>query len=273
MRVEADDGVGLTVAVAGDGPPLLLVHGFGGAKEDFTDHLAALGEHATVAVFDHRGHGASDHPADGAAYSFDRLVADTLGVADALGFEGFRLLGHSMGGMVARRLVLAHPDRVEALVLMDSGPGPPPGVKPATVDLGIEIARHDGMAVLRKVQDEMDPLGTPANRRLLAERPGYREFCDRKWEALSREMWVALAAELVRQPDQLGAMRAIGCPTLVIVGEEDELFLAPSRDMAETVPGARLVVIRDAGHSPQFENPSVWFDVVDGFVRDHAAVA
>jgi len=273
MRIQMDDGVGLAVEVAGTGEPLLLVHGFGGAKEDFTDHLAPLGEHATVVVFDHRGHGESDHPADEAAYSLDRLVADTLGVADGLGFDGFRLLGHSMGGMVARRLTLAHPDRVEALVLMDTAPGPPPGIKPETVDLGIQIARHDGMEVLRKVQDEMDPLGTPAYHRLLAERPGYREFCERKWEALSREMWIALASELTRQPDQLEAMRAITCPTLVVVGAEDETFLAPSRDMAAAVPGAQLVVIPDAGHSPQFENPAAWFAVVDGFVRDHAPVA
>jgi pimeloyl-ACP methyl ester carboxylesterase len=273
MRIEVDDGVGLAVEVAGAGEPLLLVHGFGGAKEDFTDHVPALAEHATVVVFDHRGHGESDHPADEAAYSLDRLVADTLGVADRLGFGAFRLLGHSMGGMVARRLTLAHPDRVDALILMDTAPGPPPGIKPATVDLGIEIARHDGMAVLKQAQDELDPLGTPAYRRLLAERPGYQQFCDRKWEALSREMWIALASELARQPDQLPAMRAISCPTLVLVGEEDETFVAPSRAMAAAVPGARLVVIRDAGHSPQFENPPVWFEAVDGFVRDHAAAA
>jgi pimeloyl-ACP methyl ester carboxylesterase len=273
MRIEMDDGVALAVEASGEGAPLLLVHGFGGAKEDFTDHLAALGEHATAVCFDHRGHGESDHPADEAAYSLDRLVADTLGVADALGFDAFRLLGHSMGGMVARRLTLAHPDRVEALVLMDTSPGPPPGIEPETVDLGIQIARQDGMAVLRKVQDELDPLGTPAHRRLLAERPRYPEFCLRKWEALSREMWIALVSEVVRQPDQLDAMRAIACPTLVVVGEQDDTFLAPSREMADAIPGARLTVVPDAGHSPQFENPSVWFDAVDGFVRDHAAVA
>jgi pimeloyl-ACP methyl ester carboxylesterase len=141
------------------------------------------------------------------------------------------------------------------------------------VDAGIEIARTEGMAVLKAVQDEMDPLGTPAYRRVLAERPGYREFCDRKWEALSREMWMALAAELVRQPDQLDALRTITCPTLVLVGEQDTTFVAPSRAMAAAIPGARLVVIADAGHSPQVENPSAWFDAVDGFVRDHAQAA
>src|SRR5260370_4490871 len=128
MRVAMDDGVGLVVESSGPGAPVLLVHGFGGAKEDFADQVPALAEHATVVTFDHRGHGASDHPADEAAYSLDRLVADTVTVADDLGFERFRLLGHSMGGMVARPLVLAHPDPGDALIPIATAPRPPRGI-------------------------------------------------------------------------------------------------------------------------------------------------
>jgi pimeloyl-ACP methyl ester carboxylesterase len=179
------------------------------------------------------------------------------------------MLGHSMGGMVARRLVLAHPERVESLVLMDTSPGPPPGIDPASVTLGVEVAHTEGMTALKAALDVFDPLGTPAYRRLLATRPGYQEFCDRKWEALSPEMWVALATELVRQPDQLDALTHVSCPTLVIVGEQDAAFLDVSRAMAAAIPDAMLVVVPDAGHSPQFENPSVWFDAVSGFTRAH----
>jgi 2-succinyl-6-hydroxy-2,4-cyclohexadiene-1-carboxylate synthase len=268
-----DDGVSLAVEVAGAGAPLLLVHGFGGAKEDFADHVPALAEHASVVRFDHRGHGESDHPADEAAYGLDRLAADTLGVADALGFERFRLLGHSLGGMVVRRVVLAHPERVERLVLMDTSSGPPAGVDPESVEVAISIARIDGMTVLKAALDEANRLGTPAHQRLLAERPGYREFEERKWAALSREMWIALVSELARQPDQLRELRAVSCPTLVIVGEQDTPFLASSRAMAEVIPEARLVVVPDAGHSPQFENPTLWFASVDGFLRAEQAVA
>jgi len=267
MRIQMDDGVGLAVERRGSGPPLLLVHGFGGAKEDFADHHRALAAHADVAIFDHRGHGESDQPADEAAYSLDRLTADTLAVADALGWSQFRLLGHSMGGMVARRLVLARPERVDALVLMDTSPGPPPGVAPDLVTLGVQIARTEGMDVLKAVLDEVDPIATPAFERLLRERPGYREFCDRKWAAQSAAMWAALASELVHQPDQLDALGAVTCPTLVLVGEEDHAFLAVSRVMAGRIPGAQLVVVPDAGHSPQFENPPAWFRAVDDFAR------
>src|SRR5215471_9761448 len=101
MRITMDDGIGLAVEVAGSGPGLVLVHGFGGAKEDFADHVPALARDYTVVIFDHRGHGASDKPEDPAAYSLERLAADTLAVADGAGLDAFRLLGHSMGGMVA----------------------------------------------------------------------------------------------------------------------------------------------------------------------------
>src|SRR5512140_2909056 len=96
MRITMDDGIELAVEVAGTGPGLLLVHGFGGAKEDFADHVPALARDHTVVVFDHRGHGASDKPTDRDAYSIDRLARDILDVADGCDLDRFRLLGHSM---------------------------------------------------------------------------------------------------------------------------------------------------------------------------------
>ena len=80
-----------------------------------------------VVTFDHRGHGESDSPTDAAVVLARPAAADTLAVADAVGADQFRLLGHSMGGMVVRRVVLAQPERVDALVLMDTSPGPVPG--------------------------------------------------------------------------------------------------------------------------------------------------
>lgn len=266
MRVVTDDGVGLAVVEAGTGPTLLLVHGFGGAKEDFDDHVDALAHDHHVVVFDHRGHGESDAPDDAAAYTFDRLARDTLAVADAVGADRFHLLGHSMGGMVARRVVLAHPSRIETLVLMDTSPGPVPGLDGDILEMGAQIALTDGMDELKRIMDAFSPLGTPAYERLLVERPGYREFNDRKWETLSATMWAALARAIRDQPDELARLADVRCPVLVIVGEQDEPFLAVSRQMAETIPDAELVVVADAGHSPQFENPPAWRAALVGFL-------
>jgi pimeloyl-ACP methyl ester carboxylesterase len=266
MRVTMDDGVALEVTDTGSGPGLLLVHGFGGAKEDFADHVDALAVQHRVVTFDHRGHGESDGPSDPAAYSLDRMAADVLGVADAIGIDAFRLLGHSMGGMVARRVVLAAPGRIDALVLMDTSPGPVPGLDPDLVDFAAGIALTEGKDVLKPMLDAAATLETPAYARLLAERPGFEEFELRKWDALSGVMWATMAREIAHQPDQLALLAGVRCPTLVIVGEEDASFVGPSRDMAATIPGAELVVVRDAGHSPQFENPFPWFEAVDGFL-------
>jgi 3-oxoadipate enol-lactonase len=266
MRITTDDGVGLVGIEAGAGPVLLLVHGFGGVKEDFADHLDALAARHRVVAFDHRGHGQSDAPDDLAAYSLDRLAADVRCVADAVGAEQFALLGHSMGGMVARRVVLAHPERVLSLVLMDTSHGPVKGIDPALVDVAAQVALEDGKDVLKTLLEAAGTLDTPAYYRMLAERPDYEEFSLRKWAALSPVMWAAMARDMARQPDQLDRLAEVRCPTMVLVGEQDEPFLEDSRRMAATIPGAELGVLSDAGHSPQFENPSAWFAALDGFL-------
>ncbi len=266
MRVTVDDGVELEVHVQGAGPGLVLVHGFGGAKEDFHDHVEILAETHTVVTFDHRGHGASDKPHEHEGYTFERLRIDVLAVADVAGLDRFRLLGHSMGGMVARGIAIRHPDRVEALVLMDTSHGPIPGFDPALMDLAAEIALTQGKDVLKQVLDEASPLDNPAYQRLVEERPGYEEFGERKWADLSERMWAGLALEIAHQADELDALAGVTCPTLVLVGELDKPFRGASRRMAETIPGARLAIIPDAGHSPQFESPAVWLAELVGFL-------
>jgi 3-oxoadipate enol-lactonase len=267
MRITTSDGVGLAVEVAGAGPGLLLVHGFGGAKEDFADHVPALARDHTVVVFDHRGHGASDKPTDRDAYSIDRLARDIVDVADGCALDRFRLLGHSMGGMVARQLPLFAPERLDALVMMDTAPGPIPGFDPALMDAAAEVAFTNGKAALKELLDMVSVLETPAYQRTLADRPGYREFMERKWDDLSEVMWGAMAVAMARQPDDLAAMvAAVNVPMLVIVGAEDKPFIGPSHAMTDAIDSAELVVVPDAGHSPQFENPEYWIDALTRFL-------
>jgi pimeloyl-ACP methyl ester carboxylesterase len=135
------------------------------------------------------------------------------------------------------------------------------------VDLGASIAIEQGKDTLKPLLDEAAALETPSYQQLLLDRPGYQEFVDYKWAALSGVMWGAIARDIVHQPDQLALLAGVTCPTLVIVGEQDEPFFEVSKVVAATIPGARLVVVPDAGHSPQFENPVPWFEAVDGFLR------
>lgn len=267
MRITTDDGVELAVEVAGAGPGLFLVHGFTGAKEDFTDHVDALARDHTVVIFDHRGHGASDNPDDPSAYSLERLRDDTLQVADAVGLDTFRLLGHSMGGMVARKVVIAAPERVDALIMMDTSAAPIPGFEPELMDAAADVALTRGKDELKELLDSANVLNSPAYERVLAERAGYQEFQDKKWADCSPVMWGTMAKALGHQSDDLAALAAaINVPMMILVGEQDKPFVKASKQMKNAIPDAQLVVIPDAGHSPQFENSDAWIDAVASFL-------
>jgi pimeloyl-ACP methyl ester carboxylesterase len=274
MRITMNDGVGLAVEVVGDGPGLLLLHGLGGAKEDFADHVPILARDHTVVTFDHRGHGESDNPTDPAAYSLERLVADSLAVADATGLDHFRLLGHSMGGMVARKIAIQESSRVDALVMMDTAAGPIPGFDPALMDMGVEVALTQGKQALKELLDMVSATETPAYRRVLAERPGFVEFEARKWAGMSEIMWGAMAHELAHQADELPALAAsLRAPLHILVGAQDKPFVIASELMADAIPSAQLDVIPEAGHSPQFENPTAWIAALIGFLSALPATA
>jgi len=265
--VGVEPGIELAIEVRGEGPALVCVHGFGGAKEDFADHLEALAERWRVITVDLRGHGDSDAPSDPSSYSLDRLARDVEAVADAVGAERFRLLGHSMGGMVARRIVLDHPERVEALVLMSTAAGPPVGIDPDLVDVGASLALADWVELTRML-DEVAPLKTPAYQRVIDERDGFADFIAWKWSRVAPPMWAALAPQIAREPVDLDRLRAVTVPTLVIVGDLDAAFYDGSLAIAEAIPGSRLAVIGDAGHHPQFEQPDAWLEAVTTFLAD-----
>jgi 3-oxoadipate enol-lactonase len=269
--IQVDAGpVVLAVAEAGNGGSgLLLLHGFTGAKEDFADWIdafAARGFH--VVAPDHRGHGASGQPAEESAYSLATFADDARRLVDELGWDRFALLGHSMGGMVAQLLALAVPERVSALVLMDTTYRNVDGIDPALVALATAVVRTEGVERLLELMNERDaPLATAADARVRAEREGYIAFGERKFLACSPAMYAAMAAELLNDHDYLAQLATLDVPTLVVVGEQDTPFLAPSEVMADAIPDAELVVLPGAGHSPQFEAPEAWWDAVSGFLE------
>ncbi len=258
-----------SVAEAGSGEPLLMVHGFTGAKEDFADFLDGFADRGWhVVAPDLRGHGASDQPAEEEAYSLAEMADDVLALADALGWERFDLLGHSMGGMVAQVMALRDPERLRSLVLMDTSHGPVEGLDPALVELAVGVVRTEGVERLMELTAEADPRPkSQADLRVRAERAGYVEFGERKMRASAAAMYAAMATQLVTAEDRLEALGGLDVRTLVVVGEEDEGFVEPSARLAATIPGAVLDVIPEAAHSPQFENPDRWWKVVSRFLE------
>lgn len=279
--------IGLAVTEAGaGGRPLLVVHGFTGAKEDFVEHLpvlAAAGWH--VVAPDLRGHGASHAPDRESDYTLSLLAGDVLALADALGWSSFALLGHSMGGMVAQVAALAAPARIEALVLMDTSFGPV-GVDRDLADLSVEVVRSAGMAGLGEMIAALpdgSPLDTTASRRSRRIRPSplggddpeasWAAFGQAKMLAASPVMYAAMVPVMLDQADRRPSLAELGMPTLVVVGEHDTLFLDDCRRLAATIPGARLEVVVDAGHNPQHEAPEAWRESLLAFLDEVAALS
>jgi 3-oxoadipate enol-lactonase len=278
MVAERDVNLGdvrVRIAESGAGQrPLLLVHGFTGAKEDFTpwlDRLAAGGWHAVAP--DLRGHGESSKPPEESAYSFKLLADDGLALADSLGWDRFVLLGHSMGGMVAQFMAIAEPSRLTGLILMDTAHGPLEHLSPELIAGAVAVVRAEGMGALAEVTAGREgPLHSPAHQKLLDEKPGYAEFGDRKLRETSPGLYAAMAPEFIAAPDRLPALSRLpgSLPVLVIVGEQDKPFLGHSQRMTDAIEGATMAVIPDAGHSPQFESTDAWWDVLTAFL---AAIA
>ena len=272
-RVVDVGDVRLTISEAGvGGRPLLLLHGFTGARNDFERWIEPLAERGWhVVVPDHRGHGDSDKPEAEDAYGFEIFAADALALVDQLGWERFALLGHSMGGMVAQVLTLTAPARVAALVLMDTS-HKPLRVDPSLVELGVTTAREHGVHVIADLQSEIDdPLASDAYRRLCEADPDYAARGDRNLRASSPAMYAAMLTAITGpSEDRLDLLAGVGCPALVLVGDQDAPFRKPSERMAATIPDARLAVLPDAGHSPQFESPDAWWAALSGFLDEVA---
>jgi pimeloyl-ACP methyl ester carboxylesterase len=245
--------------VGAGAPPLVLLHGYTGAAVDFADVIAELAVDRRVVAYDQRGHGDRTNTGDARTYTFAQLTADLTGFVDALDLAPFDLLGHSMGGIISLRYVLAFPERVRSLVLMDTGAAPVAQL--ADVFGGLtKLGRDEGMdavfAVIRRYWvQQAETTGTVVSDAML-------ERVARKFSTMDPEAFAAFARELGDYASMIDQLGDIDCLVTVLVGENDTGLRASSDTLAERIPDAELVVIADAGHSPQEDQPRAWVDAV-----------
>jgi pimeloyl-ACP methyl ester carboxylesterase len=283
QRIIEVNGVDLCVDTTGDAadPALLLIGGMGSSmdwwEEEFCQRLAAGGRF--VIRYDHRDTGQSvSYPAGAPGYTGADLAADAVGVLDAFGRRSAHLAGISMGGALAQQVALAHPDRVDSLVLISTSPAVPGGPKlpPMSEDLRAYFAAEvplpdwaERAAVIDYLVGYERRLEAPeyfdeAHVRALVER-----IVDRTNDMAASMMNHALAeeGELAR-----GRLDEIAAPTLVIHGTADPLFpYGHGEALARGIPHAGLLPLEGVGH--QMPPRAWWTPVITAMLRGHAGGA
>jgi pimeloyl-ACP methyl ester carboxylesterase len=261
-RVSVATGVVLDLLAAGaGGRPLLLVHGFTGAKEDFADHLddfGAAGWHAVAP--DLRGHGRSEKPDDPAAYDLRTIAGDVLHLAGTLGWERFSVFGHEAGGVVAQELALAVPDRLDALVLQSTAAGPFPLDRELALGGAALVTGAGSMEPLVRVYREEGSAPLDADR---AE----HEMIFKRMLDCAPAAYAAILRQLLDAPDRSLRLAELAVPTFVAVGEHGEAFVDAAADLASVIPGAVLWIAPGCGLRLHAQAPGEWLGAVEGFLQ------
>jgi pimeloyl-ACP methyl ester carboxylesterase len=260
------DIVAANVKVEGDGSPLLLIHGFSAALDWWDEIAPALAADHRVIRLDLIGHGGTEAPLWG--YSIERQAALVAAVLDKLGTRSVSAIGHSMGGEVASALAAARPDLVERMILIDS-----PAEKSVEFNLGTEayltpvigeLLSHvlTDKAIRNGLAQGFAP-GFPVPERFVADA---RQLTYTAFKHAHDDSVAYQAAEPAYK--RLAALDKPP-PLLVIFGAEDRLVPVATSKLFETVPGAKVVLVEGAGHSPMVEQP----ERVLALIREFLAAA
>lgn len=223
------DGVDIAFLDQGNGPPILLIHGFASTKEVNwvqPGWVAALtGGGRRVIALDNRGHGASTKLYSPEDYRIDRMAGDAVGLMDHLGLARADVMGYSMGGRIAAVMALRHPARVRCVILGG---------------IGIKLVEGAGLteevaAALEAPSPEevQDPRGR-----------AFRQFAD---QTKSDRAALAACMRGSRQTLTRAEAGSIRAPVLIAVGTKDEIAGSAS-ELAALIPGARVLDIRGRDH-------------------------
>ena len=242
------DGVRIHYEDNGSGPPVLITHGYGSSTRAWAGQAKTLSDAYRIITWDMRGHADSDSPDDPAQYSEAETVADIAAILDHLGIEKAVISGLSLGGYMSLAFYLAHPDRVRALMLFDTGPG-------YNNPKGREGWNETAERRARRFEElGLDAVGGSAEVKISVHR--------------SADGLAKAARGMLAQFDDrvIKSLEHVKVPALVLVGANDQPFLAATDYMANKIPGARKVVIPDAGHPANLDQPEAFDAAVLDFL-------
>lgn len=233
--------------VAGDGPPLVLIHGIGAARDAWRFMVPLLEPHFTVVTYDLRGHGTSPMPRG--EFGLDELVADLERVRQRSGFERAHFAGHSLGGMIGPAYARLHPDRVLSLGLLSTAAG----------------RTEDDSAKVWGVVRAMEEKGIPQVLETLTARWFTDGFIAANPELVRRRLRQVIETDpavflnvfrIYAGTEMMPWLHEVEAPSLVLTGENDGgCNPRLNRGIAEALPNAELVILPDVKHSILVEVP------------------
>jgi len=254
------NSVRLYYEIAGEGIPLVMAHGLSLDHTMWEPQVAAFSDRYQTITYDNRGHGLSDAPPQG--YSIEVFAEDLYGLLRFLGLKGILLMGLSMGGRIALRFVLSHPEMVRALILVDvQSQAPSPEQMP-------DFAEFAGLAEAGKIREAADHLyALPFMAGLSEKRPAWVK---RHKATLARWSPVGLAwstRAIMRMASLTDRLQEIRVPTLAIVGERDTAYVPFAERYQQTIPHCKKVVIPGATHMTNLEEPELFNAALRAFLE------
>lgn len=242
-----------------DALTIVLLHGSNSSLHTWEPWILRLKGEFRVITLDLPGHGLTGPAPDG-DYSAQAMIRAVQGVVDSQGARRFILGGNSMGGWVAWRYALAHPDRIEGLVLIDAaGVAPPPGAAPAELPLGFKLASNRLLGPLLVKLTPRWLIARSLEQTVADPSSLSDETITRYWELLrypgNREATIKRMATS-REPDAAALLDQITAPTLIQWGDQDRLIPVENAVVfRERIPGSELVIYPGVGHLPMEEAP------------------
>jgi len=244
------NGIKIYYETHGDGPALLLTHGYSSTSAMWHGQIEALSKHYKLVLWDMRGHGHSDYPEDSSAYSEALTVGDMAALLDEVGAPRAIVGGLSLGGYMSLAFYRAHPEQVSALLIIDTGPG---------------FKKDDARETWNK--RALDTAERFEREGLSVLKSGSRERSTVSHRDASGLARAARGMLTQRDARVIEVLPAIKVPSLVVVGADDTPFLAASDYMAAKIPGAKKLVIPAAGHAVNIDQPQAFIDAVLPFLE------
>ena len=232
------------------GPFIILTHGFSATSQMWCGQIDALSKDHRLILWDMRGHGRSDYPDDPSEYNEKATVEDIAALLDAVGAKKAIVGGLSLGGYMSLAFYSAYPDRVTALLIIDTGPG-------FKNDEAREAWNKNALRTASKLEIEgLSLLKSTSPERATSE---HRSSCGLVKAA--RGMLTQTNANVIN------SLPEISVPSLVIVGANDAPFLNAADYMAKRILGAQKMVIPDAGHASNIDQPGIFNRTVLNFLE------